>query len=71
MARLKDINWGNPIKAVRLTDDNFDEMYGAEVLEISEENILDLIQGKILYVVVEGEYAVLMKLKIVEVYGRL
>lgn len=67
MLRLKDINWGNPIKAVPVIGDHFDEMYGAEVLEITEENIVDLIQGKILYVVVEGEYAVLMKLKIIEV----
>ena len=67
MARLKDINWGNPIKAVRLTSDHFDEMYGAEVLEITEENMIDLIKGQILYVVVEGEYAVLVRLKIVEV----
>ncbi len=67
MARLKDINWGNPIKAVRLTSDYFDEMYGCEVLEITEENMIDLIKGQILYVVVEGEYTVLVRFKIVEV----
>ncbi len=67
MARLKDINWGNPIKAVRLTSDHFDEMYGCEVLEITEENMIDLIKGQILYVVVEGEYTVLVRFKIVEV----
>lgn len=67
MARLKDINWHNPIKAVRVTGDQFDEMYGTEVLEITEENIIDLIKGLILYVVVEGEYAILIRLKVVEV----
>lgn len=63
MALLKDMNWCNPIKAVRLTSDQFDEMYGTEVLELTMGNIIDLLDGVILYVVVESEYALLIRLE--------
>lgn len=63
MANLKGMTWENPLKAEPLAGDTFDEMYGTEVLEISLGNIVDLMDGVILYVVVEGEYALLIRLE--------
>lgn len=63
MATLKEMNWENPLKAVPVVDEQFDDMYGTEVLEITLGNIIDLMDGVILYVVVEGEYALLIRLE--------
>lgn len=63
MVNVKDVNWGDPLKAEPIKDDLFDEMYGAEMLEITLGNIIDLMDGVILYVVIEGEYALLIRLE--------
>lgn len=63
MLNLKDIDWGEPIKATPIENDFFDEMFGVETLELTEENIKDLVKGRTLYVIVECEYTILIRLK--------
>ena len=63
MAQLKDINWDNSITATCIDNDSFDEYYGISTLELTSANMLDLALGGILYVVIESEYSLLIKLK--------
>ncbi len=63
MLNLKEVVWGDPIKAEPIKNDLFDEMFGAEMLELTEDNIRDLIRGETLSIVVEAEYTVLIRLR--------
>ena len=63
MARLRDVSWEHSIKAERVTNGWYDECYGTNALELTDENIKDLVKGKVLTTIVEGEYAVLIRLK--------
>lgn len=63
MLRLKDINWDNSLTAKCIDDESFDEYYGISTLELTSVNMLDLALGGILYVVIEDEYSLLIKLK--------
>lgn len=63
MAKLKDINWDNSITAKCIDEDSFDEYYGTTTLELTSANMLDLALGGVLYVVIESEYSLLIKLK--------
>ena len=63
MGRLRDVSWEHSIKAERVTNGWYDERYGTNALELTDENIKDLVKGKVLTTIVEGEYAVLIRLK--------
>ena len=63
MIKLKEVYWGEPLKAEPIKNGIFDEMFGAEMLELTWEDINNLVKGFTLYVVIEGEYALLIRLK--------
>ena len=63
MTNLQDMSWNDSIKAKRVVNGCFDEYYGTSTLELTDEDMVDLIKGEILQVVVESEYTVLIRLK--------
>ena len=64
MARLRDVNWDDAIIAEPVKNGFYDERYGGTyILELTDENIKDLVKGKILSTIVEGAYTVLIRLK--------
>lgn len=62
MARLRDVNWGYAQEASPVENGYFDANCGTGIIELTDENIKDLIKGKVLHSVVAGEYAVLIRL---------
>lgn len=63
MARLRNVDWSEAQKATPVVNGYFDEWWGIDTVELTDENIKDLIKGKVLHSVVAGEYAVLIRLK--------
>lgn len=63
MTNLQDISWDDSIKAKRVVNGCFDEYHGTSTLELTDEDMVDLIKGETLHAVVECEYSILIRLK--------